>query len=134
MDNDPCAAEGMPDQHERRVDLQDFKRFFEIGLAGRHIVAAGGFVREAMPAQIERDDAVRQREFLKLVYPLSGVSAKTMDEHQRPLRTIGRDVDCRESYQRICGNTHFVPVKIQVNIHKRSLNELTLLVNFELRY
>ena len=87
--------------------------------------------------QVERDDAILERKFLQLVMPLRGLSPKPVNENKSLLGVVGRDVNCRKPYQRsspvdqqICRNAHFMPIKIQVNIHARSLHETELNVNF----
>jgi hypothetical protein len=81
-------------------------------------------------AQVERDDPVVQRKLLQLVGPLAGLPAEAMQEHKCPLRPVGRDVDRRKPHQRIRGNTYFMPVEIQVDVHVESVQELILNVNF----
>jgi hypothetical protein len=53
-----------------------------------------------------------------------------MQEDKGPLGPVWRDIYRREAHQRIRGNTHFMPVKIEVNIHVESVQELILNVNF----
>lgn len=86
-----------------------------------------------MPAQIEGDDAVLQGKFLQLVLPLFGLPPKPMDEHDRPLRMVGRDIDRRKPDQRIRGNTDFMTIQIEVDVHEESLHEACVNVNFDPR-
>jgi hypothetical protein len=44
---------------------------------------------------------------------------------------VRRDVDRREPHQRTCGNAHFVTIKIEVDVHERSLHERCMDVNFD---
>ena len=81
-----------------------------------------------MPAQIQSNDSIIKSELLQLILPLLGVSAKSMHKNKRPLGVLGRDVDCRKPYQRICRNADFMTIEIEVNVHnegslQRSLKE-----------
>jgi hypothetical protein len=53
-----------------------------------------------------------------------------VDENKGPLGMIGRDVNRREPYQRICRNAHFMTIKVEVYIHEKSLYETGEDVNF----
>ena len=63
--------------------------------------------------------------------PLRGLPPKPMDENKRPLGVIRLDVNRRKPHQRVCGNTHFVAVEIEVDVHAGSLHEAGMDVNFE---
>jgi hypothetical protein len=62
--------------------------------------------------------------------PLCSFSAETMDEYQSPLGMIGRNVNRRKPHKRVCRNTHFMTIKVQIDVHEKSLHELELDVNF----
>jgi len=53
-----------------------------------------------------------------------------VDENKRPLGMIRQNIYRRKSYQRICGNTHFMTIKVKFNIHKTSVQEMTSNANF----
>ena len=63
--------------------------------------------------------------------PLFRLSPKAVDENKCPLGVIGRDVNRRKPYQRICRNAHFMPVKIEIDVHEESLHEADRDVNLE---
>src|SRR6266508_6436676 len=92
-----------------------------------------------MPAQIQRDDAVLQRELLQLIIPLFGLSPKAMDKNKRPLGMLGRNINRRKPHkrsgasgamdQRICRNAHFMPIQVEIDVHEESLHEAVRDVN-----
>jgi len=48
-----------------------------------------------------------------------------------PLRVIGPDVNRGKPDKRICRNTHFMTIKVEIDIHEESLHETGSNVNFE---
>ena len=111
------AAEGVTQQHDLVVDPQHVERHAQVIEDLRHVVLAGGLIRLSMAAQVEGDDAVLQRELLQLVHPLGSMAAKAVQEDQRVLRSIRRDVNRREAHQRLGGDVHFPAVEFEVNVH-----------------
>src|SRR5581483_2647055 len=97
---DDGPAERMTDQNEFPIDLQHVQRGLEIGLDLSHLIAARRFIGKAVPAQVEGNDAVLHRKFLKLIMPLRGLSAEAVQENKSPLGMIRRDVNRRKPHQR----------------------------------
>jgi hypothetical protein len=54
-----------------------------------------------------------------------------VDENERPLGMIGRNIDRRKPHQRMGRNAHFMTIKVEVNIHEGSLHEAGRAVNLE---
>src|SRR5215216_5723194 len=122
-------AEGMSEQHELPFDLQQCERGLQVIHQLRHVIAGGGLVGQPMPAQVQGDYAVLKRKRLQLIMPLLCLSPKAMDKNKSPLGMIGRYVDRRKSNQRICGNTKLMTVKVEVDVHAKSLHEGGTAVN-----
>ena len=114
-----CASKGMTHQHELALDLEQRQRGLQVVDQLRHIIAAPGLVRKSMPAQVDGDDAILHGKLLQLVMPLLRLAPEAVDEDKRPLGMIRRDVDRRKPDQRICRHAHFMPIKIEVDVHSR---------------
>ena len=83
-----------------------------------------------MPAQIQSDNPILHGKFLHLIMPLRGLPTKAVNENKSPLGMIRRNIDRRKPHQRICGNTYFMPVEVEVYVHVGSLQGYQKIVNF----
>jgi hypothetical protein len=56
---------------------------------------------------------------LDLVAPLAVVAAEPMDEHQRALRLLGRDVDDAQPEEGLGGEANLAAVELDINVHAK---------------